>query len=138
MTHAGGRPTEYKPEYCQEVDEYLKEFGGAQMRLPQIEDFAERIGKSLQCLNEWQKKYPEFGEAIDKIRLKQKIQLVNDGVYGGKEVNATIVKLMLQNNHGMKEKTDVTTNGKELPTPILQNVRRDDSSIQTTEIKEED
>jgi hypothetical protein len=46
----------------------------------------------------------------------QATQLINDGIYGGKEVNATIVKLLLQNNHGMKEKseTDITTNGQSL------------------------
>ena len=45
-------------------------------------------------------------------------QLIDDGIYGGKEVNSTIVKLLLQNNHGMKERTDTTSGDKPLPTPI--------------------
>lgn len=69
-------------------------------------------------LVEWGKKYPDFSAALEKLKAKQAEQLIDDGIYGGKEVNATIVKLLLQNNHGMKERTDQTTNDKELPTPI--------------------
>lgn len=116
-----GRPSEYTQKYCQEVDKYLESFGHGQMSLPQIEDFAEKMGKSIQCFNEWEKKYPEFGEALNKIRKRQKIQLINDGIYGGKEVNSTIVKLLLMNNHGMREKTDNETK-LTLPQPLLSNL----------------
>jgi len=37
--------------------------------------------------------------------------IIDDGMYGGKEVNATIVKLLLQNNHGMREKQDIGIEG---------------------------
>ena len=38
------------------------------------------------------------------IHYTKLYELIDDGIYGGKEVNATIVKLLLQNNHGMKER----------------------------------
>jgi hypothetical protein len=84
------------------------------MHLPKIESFAIRLGVSKDSLYEWAKLYPEFSDALKKILLKQAEQLIDDGIYGGKEVNSTIVKLLLQNNHGMKERTDTTTNDKDL------------------------
>lgn len=111
-----GRPTKYNPKYVDEVDKYIKNLNDTEV--PLKEDFAYRIGVDDDTLDNWGKKYPEFFGALKRIMQKQKIQLINDGIYGGKEVNPTITKLLLQNNHGMKERTDTTTNDKELPTPI--------------------
>jgi len=114
MSNPVGRPSKYDPSFIQEVDEYLKTASGDQMHLPKIESFAIRLGVSKDSLYEWAKLYPEFSDALKKILLKQAEQLIDDGIYGGKEVNSTIVKLLLQNNHGMKERTDTTTNDKDL------------------------
>ncbi|GEM_PF-1773807 len=113
-----GRPTKYKPEFVSEVEKYLKTTGREQMKLPTIEGFAIFIEVSRDSLYEWRKLYPEFSYALEKILLRQEVQLIDDGIYGGKEVNATIVKLMLQNNHGMKERSDQTTNDRDLPAPL--------------------
>lgn len=118
MAHAGGRPTKYNPLFVNEVEEYLKTTGKEQMHLPKIESFAIWLDVNKSTLYEWAKLYPEFSDALDKIMKKQAEQLIDDGIYGGKEVNSTIVKLLLQNNHGMKERQDVTTNDKDIPTPI--------------------
>lgn len=122
MKHPGGRPSEYKPEYCDKVDEYLETTGAAQQHLPKLESFSLYIGVNRDTINEWRKIHPQFSVAIEKIMTRQAQQLIDDGIYGGKEVNPTIVKLLLQNNHGMREKQDVTTDGKQLPTPILSSV----------------
>ena len=114
-----GRPTKYKPEFCQEADEYLKTVGKEQMHLPKIESFAIRLGVSKDSLYEWAKLYPEFSDSLKKILLAQAQQLIDDGIYGGKEVNATIVKLLLQNNHGMRERTDLTTDDKEIKGVVI-------------------
>ena len=113
MVHAGGRPEEYDPSFCDRVDDYLKTVGKEQQHLPKIESFAIYLGYSKKTLYNWADKYPEFLHALDKIMEYQAEQLIDDGIYGGKEVNATIVKLLLQNNHGMREKvdTDLTTGG---------------------------
>lgn len=126
MKHAGGRPTKYKPEFIDMVDAYIKTTGKEQTELPTKEGFALYIGVDDDTLDNWANKKddegrlinPEFFGALRKLMLTQRKQLINDGIYGGKEVNATIVKLLLQNNHGMKERTDTTTNDKDLPTPI--------------------
>lgn len=118
MAHPGGRPTKYDPAFIEEVDTYLETTGRENTKLPTKQGFALHIGVDDDTLVEWGKIYPEFSAALKKLMQTQHEQLVNDGIYGGKEVNATIVKLLLQNNHGMKERTDTTTNDKDIPTPI--------------------
>ena len=110
-----GRPTTYKPEYCDRVYEYLSTTGREQTELPTIEGFAVYLGAARSSLYKWKEEHEEFSDTLDDILTYQKIQLINDGIYGGKEVNATIVKLMLQNNHGMRERRDVTSGDKPIP-----------------------
>lgn len=116
--HAGGRPSKYKEEFVDVIDEYIKTTGRENTELPTKEGFALFIGVDDDTLDNWAKLHPEFFGALKKLMITQRIQLINDGIYGGKEVNSTIVKLLLQNNHGMREKTDVTTNDKDIPQPI--------------------
>ena len=118
MTHAGGRPTKYEERFNDELDKYLETTGKEQMSLPTIQGFSLWLNVNDDTLVEWAKIYPEFSATLKRLKHLQATQLINDGIYGGKEVNATIVKLLLQNNHGMKERTDQTTNDKDLPTPI--------------------
>lgn len=116
-----GRPTKYDPSFVTDLPDYLSTTGKEQMSLPTIEGFALYLQIHKDTLYEWAKLYPDFSDALKTIELLQKQQLINDGIYGGKEVNSTIVKLLLQNNHGMKERTDQTTNDKDLPSPIYGN-----------------
>lgn len=114
-----GRPTKYDPQFVNELDNYLLTTGKEQTSLPTKQGFALWLGVDDETLSEWAKIHPDFSATLRKLMLLQGQQLINDGIYGGKEVNATIVKLLLQNNHGMKERVDNTTNDKDLPTPIL-------------------
>jgi hypothetical protein len=118
MENKMGRPTKYDPAFIEKVDEYLKTTGREQTSLPTVEGFAIYIDITKKTLYNWSKIYPDFLHALDKIMTHQAKQLIDDGIYGGKEVNSTIVKLLLQNNHGMKERTDTTSGDKPLPTPI--------------------
>ena len=125
-----GRPTKYDPLFPDKVDEYLATVGKEQMHLPKIESFAIFLDVSKDTLYEWAKLYPEFSDALKKIMVYQGEQLIDDGIYGGKEVNATIVKLLLQNNHGMKERKDLTSDDQPIQAPILGgiSVQPDDSN----------
>ena len=118
MAHPGGRPTKYDPLLVDELDKYLETTGKEQTSLPTVEGFSLWLDVNDDTLVEWGKKYSEFSAALSRLKKLQKQQLIDDGIYGGKEVNSTIVKLLLQNNHGMKERTDTTTNDKDIPTPI--------------------
>lgn len=118
MAHAGGRPTKYQESFNDELDKYLETTGKENMSLPTIQGFALWLGVDDETIGLWAKEHKEFSATFRRLKLLQAQQLIDDGIYGGKEVNATIVKLLLQNNHGMKERTDTTTNDKDIPTPI--------------------
>lgn len=106
-----GRPSKYNPSFIPEAINYLASTGKEQMTLPTIEGFALWLGVHRDTLYEWAKHEPIFSDTLRNIEHVQKQQLINDGIYGGKEVNATIVKLLLQNNHGMREKTETELSG---------------------------
>lgn len=119
MKHAGGRPTKYDPIFIEEVDKYLETTGREQTRLPTKQGFALHIGVDDDTLDNWAKSDKEFFGALKKLMQTQAEQLINDGIYGGKEVNSTIVKLLLQNNHGMKERADVTSNEEKIEGVVI-------------------
>lgn len=56
-----GRPTLYKPEYCEKI----QEMGAQGCSLHQI---SARLGISLQCFAEWREKHKAFGEAVSRAR----------------------------------------------------------------------
>lgn len=116
MKNLGGRPTKYRQECVEEVDEYLATTGWKQKRLPTKQGLALWFDVDEDTLNRWAKKHKRFCGALKKLMARQAEQLINDGVY--LDVNAVIVKLLLQNNHNMKERLDQTTDDKPLPAPI--------------------
>lgn len=130
-----GRPTVYTndEEMCAKADEYLKlnadeykvvkrpfidkegnEKTAAdifyEVNLPSHEGFALMLDVAPTTLYEWAEKYPMFSKALGKIKEVQKQRLVNNGL--SERYNATIAKLILSSNHGMREKSDVTTDDK--------------------------
>lgn len=130
-----GRPTKYKEEFVDKVDEYIascvdtverfvKTEGEkstsyeriVNVKLPMIEEFASYIGVHKDTVNEWRKIYPIFSVALDKITEEQKRRLIREGLAGN--YNSAIAKLVLAANHDMRDKSDITTNGKDMPTPI--------------------
>ena len=111
MVNVGGRPTKYRPEMCDELDKYLETTGKEQMSLPTVQGFSLWLGVNADTLNEWRKIHPKFSVTLGRLKELQAQQLIDDGIYGGKEVNATIVKLMLQNNHGMRERRETELTG---------------------------
>lgn len=105
----GGRPTDYKPEYCQgivdfftvptyrticvkrttkalrkdcqepEVIEEFEERGGD---LPFFSQYAKSIGVIHNTLCVWCEKYPEFKESYNIAKELQKTHLIQNGVQG--------------------------------------------------------
>lgn len=121
-----GRPPEFKEEYIDKAEEYLSlkfdeyKDGKQIVKLPTIEGFAVFIGVHKSSLYEWEKKNLRFSNALNKIRTEQQERLINKGL--SNDYNSTIAKLILSSNHGMRERTDVTS---------------DDERIERTEVKEE-
>jgi len=103
MKHPGGRPTKYTPEVIDELNKYLAEAIPQNMKIPTVEGIALKLNISKNTLYEWAKKNSEFQDALDELKMKQKEALTEIGIFGGKEINATIVSLLLKVNHDMIE-----------------------------------
>lgn len=126
-----GRPIEYKEEYIEKVNEYLEtcideegEYHKTRgqnsdsfertltVNLPTIEGFALYIKVAVSSLYAWAKLNEDFSKALELIKVEQKKRLLDKGLNG--QYNSTIAKLILSSNHDMREKADVTTDGKSL------------------------
>lgn len=88
---------------CQKVDEYLQQCSPEQMKIPTREGFGKFIGVLPEKISIWCKKHKEFRQACKKIDAWQKDDLVNLGLFGGKEVNASMAIFLLKANHKMIE-----------------------------------
>jgi len=101
--HAGGRPTKYNPDVFNKIEVYLGSCGREQTSLPTVEGLAQYLGITSETIRQWSKEYPEFSSTIKGLVDKQKQQLMDDGMYGGKEVNAAMAIFLLKANHNMSD-----------------------------------
>ena len=113
MAHPGGRPTKYSPELLNTVEGYLSEAVPTNMKIPTIEGVSLKLGVNTDTINEWAKLYPEFSATIRKLKSLQKEYLTEIGIFGGKEINPTIVALLLKVNHDMVEVNRTELTGKD-------------------------
>lgn len=98
-----GRPTKYNPLFNKEAEEYLRTCGREQTKLPKLTEFYRHIGITRETGDQWQNQHPEFSDTCKKIMDLQKEELIDDGLFGGKEVNASMAIFLLKANHGMIE-----------------------------------
>lgn len=130
-----GRPSTYRKKYNQMVDDYLaqcqdkigkmvkskNEQRGYEtyehklvVNLPTIEGFAQFINVPRRTVFDWRDEIPKFSHSLDKILNEQQKRLINSGLSG--DYNSTIAKLILSSNHGMVERSDVTSKDEKLTT----------------------
>ncbi|MDP3988615.1 MAG: terminase small subunit [bacterium] len=117
--NCGGAPTKYKPIFAErKLKKYLKqceEENKAKLiptktsyirqknaSIPSQEGYAELLGVRTQTLRNWAERYPAFARALDRIRTRQYICLVNYGLSG--YYKPWIAVLLLRVNHGMAKK----------------------------------
>jgi len=115
--HPGGRPTKYDPSFIKRAIEYINSCNREATELPTIEGLALQLGLDDERISEYAEKYPEFDATIKALKKKQKNQLMNDGMYGGKDVNSAMAIFLLKANHGLMEasRTEITgANGQPL------------------------
>lgn len=152
--HPVGRPTKYRKEYCDEllkffnIDPYFEtpitytdKKGNVTEKvnfiaadLPTLAGFAKKIGISRDTLNEWTREHPEFSDAIKKSKECQESILTTNALRG--DYNPAFSIFFAKNNMGWKDRTDLTTNDKDLPTPLLNGIHNNLSTQETTESKE--
>lgn len=121
-----GRPTLYTEDMCDKVVEYLNQCNDEwteyhktrgdksdsyerilKVNLPSREGFARYIGVVVNTLKNWAEEHEDFLTALEVIDQEQKDRLFNEGLAGN--YNPIIAKLGLSANHGMKERSDHTT-----------------------------
>ena len=108
--HPGGRPSEYKPEYVEKVDEYIQRSlkqNKSTTELPTLAGLAIYFGKAINTLKNWAKEHPEFLTALEMLHAYQQRELINRGLSG--DYNPTITKLILSSNHMMTDRIDQTS-----------------------------
>jgi hypothetical protein len=98
-----GRPTKYDPSFIDIAREYINSCGREATELPTIQGLALKLGVDDERIGEYAKKYPEFHATIKELVGAQMNQLMNDGLYGGKDVNASMAIFLLKANHGLIE-----------------------------------
>lgn len=114
-----GRPTDYRPEYCEAVIEHMKE--GASLT-----SFAASVNCARSTINEWCDKNPEFSEAVKAAKAHCATWWETQGRLGATgqaNVNPTLVIFGLKNMAGedWREKQDVnhtSSDGSMSPTRI--------------------
>lgn len=121
MKHAIGRPTKYDEHTVVKAQVYLNSCSRMQTQLPTIVGLALHLGVDDETIGLWAKEHEAFSATIKDLKARQQDQLINDGMYGGKEVNSTMAIFLLKANHGMIETshTDITTNGEALKAPNI-------------------
>lgn len=103
-----GRPTKYLPDIIfPKIDKYLSGCGREQTQFPTAEGLALYLGVNTDTLYEWNKVHPQFSDYLKKLSETQKNQLMNDGMYGGKKVNASMAIFLLKAIHHLKEEPNI-------------------------------
>lgn len=136
-----GRPTKYNPDVVKRTYEYInscidvyynyqKGFGSTDTferrvsaQFPTREGLALRLSIHTDTIVEWEKIHKTFSVALALLDQKQKEMIIRGSMNG--DYNPMIAKLVLSANHGMKERSDVTSDDKPLPpTVTMSNIKQ--------------
>ncbi|MFA5299123.1 MAG: hypothetical protein WC389_13025 [Lutibacter sp.] len=102
--HAGGRPTKYKPEYCDIIVSYFIA-EAEEDKLPFLSKFAREIaGVCCDTAIEWTKEYPEFSESYKKAKDIQKEYLISHALDG--KINPTAFIFTAKNITDMRDRQE--------------------------------
>ena len=125
------RPSTYDQTkaYNKLAEEYLQTCGREQTKLPKVSQFCrEYIGANEDTVNLWLNNEDldtqELLGAIKRVKEAQYEELMDDGLFGGKEVNNAMAIFLLKANHGMVETSRQELVGKD-GQPLTINVKLD-------------
>lgn len=96
--------SKYKEEYATELIKYFRD---EDVVFPTVEGFAESKGLAIRTVHGWredEEKYPQFAVAYAQAMAIQREKLLVGGLT--RKFDASIVKFLAVNNHGMREKVE--------------------------------
>lgn len=99
---AGGRPTDYRPEYCEKVIEYGKEG-----LLPV--SMASRLRVTKETLHQWARVHPAFSDAFNEARIHCEsfhMERAVQTAHGERAGNAPMTKFILSAAFGYREASE--------------------------------
>jgi len=125
---AAGRPTKYRPEFCQMLVDYFDvpaitekeikttdKFGNEKIRIKEVitepvtlYGFAASIGVGKEAIIDWCGKFPEFSDSMSKAKAKYAQLLIQNSLMG--RYHAGITTLMIKNIFGWAEKSESNEN----------------------------
>ncbi len=119
------RPTKYTPKLVKKAQNYLETARDKPDFFPSIAGLSLQLEVTRDTIHTWikDKDKKKFSDTIAEIQALQETRLLEKGLNG--TYNSTIAKLMLSSNHGYTERSDHTSKGEKLPTPILGGVEKD-------------
>ena len=105
-------------DYIPLAREYLETCGRQNVKedqllpiLPKLVDFYRKLDISREAASEWRKKSENFDSACRIISDLQESVLADEGLYGGKSINAAMAIFLLKANHGLMETEKRITEG---------------------------
>lgn len=114
MPNKMGRPTKYRPEYCQQVIEMGKEGKS-------IAQMCSQFDISRQTIDNWAAENPDFLDALTRARVHMQAKLEEMGLagLGSRDFNAQLWKTTMQarfrEDYTERQKTEITgKDGKDL------------------------
>lgn len=124
--HPGGRPSKYKPEFCQSLVEHMS-------KGLSYESFAGEVGVCDDTLREWEKKHLEFSVSKKTGRIKQRAFYEKLGIKAAMGLisgfNSTAYIWLTKNMLGWRDKSDIEVHGKlTLADLVLQSQKKEEPS----------
>lgn len=113
--------TEYKKKYCREIVEYFcsgcteRNSKGCLKSIPSYVGFARKIGVTSRTIENWRKKYENFGVACEECDAMLRETIIGDGLTF--HMHANFAKFLLSARYGMKEKVEITQNNDDVTLP---------------------
>jgi hypothetical protein len=114
MANPVGRPSKYNDEIQAQADSYLSRLSELGHVVPSRAGLCCYLGIAKSTSYEWEQTYPQFSDALRAVEVMQEHMTLNGAL--ANQLNPTIAKLVLSNNHGYSEssKIDHTTNGESI------------------------
>lgn len=126
-----GRPTKYKPEYCQQIIDF---FSDNNNKLPFFSAFARTIGIPEETVIDWQDQDEDFRRAYKICKDIQKEKLIEGGLSG--KYNPTFAIFTAKNLTDMKDQVETTHNVNINVTDYLQQIPERTSQIIDADFEE--